>query len=841
MKLIPSEHFGRLGETMNNEEEADVTPLKSHKKRWGQKELLGRIVSRHFNIYESLSGIWPSWIVEPIEDLETSKALEELNLHLNKLDWMAKIFPEKPYVLKVLPRPRGLFILGKKQLFVFWALAFLSVWGMGVEWIGGRQENVSIFDIDTLYRSLIFYAIPLMGTLLIANLTQTYLARRNNMRIGNMIPILFPIPLPLWPFGIIAIPSHPRMDSMCWPNTKKMVAICLSGPAVILIMGTLLLILGIIISPGSFNGLNSQPLKVNPPLLIELLFSLIPNELSEGLGLYWIHPIGLAGMALTLIGWINLLPLPTLAGGRILAGLLGLDDMAKVGTQISLMALILVLGISFGFLEGNSLWTFIVIGGFMLLFLHGTDQKLPIILDESKTIDDGFSKNFASIFIILLLLLLPAKMPLEPIEDWDSELEINLDEIHYFNEEGIITYSIVNPSLLQKEIYQKFWLDSTQNITFEITCIQGEIVENCNEIKILPHSSIEITFSSKNNVTLNQSVDVIYFIEYLGLKNYHQMSFIPNTSIQSLSPRWQSNGDLISPELCTNLSNEGEEIEIFSSPHWQLDLVDNILNSGEQKVCALGEAGFPLSKNDDISNPSIYYSLNGTNYTLNLLPAKNYQLLFSPSNGWNFTNTLPPLYPFEPGNELEISTDIGFLCSNSTAHPLMGSSDYIHWNATSSSSRKLLPPVINGTLAIELPKNGFMIACDRDDPFESDLFSIKEGPDILVNGTNSEIIRGNVPLWDIAKCINNCTSTDSIGLLNFSLYSLNENVTISTRFHGNIIPWEINSDLSLISENETNVSISWDLGLDEDVFLMAWLDYNSNNLEIHLTAWSGVN
>ena len=68
MKLIPSEHFGRLGETMNNEEEADVTPLKSHKKRWGQKELLGRIVSRHFNIYESLSGIWPSWIVEPIED-----------------------------------------------------------------------------------------------------------------------------------------------------------------------------------------------------------------------------------------------------------------------------------------------------------------------------------------------------------------------------------------------------------------------------------------------------------------------------------------------------------------------------------------------------------------------------------------------------------------------------------------------------------------------------------------------------------------------------------------------------------------------------------------------------
>ena len=25
-----------------------------------------------------------------------------------------------------------------------------------------------------------------------------------------------------------------------------------------------------------------------------------------------------------------------------------------------------------------------------------------------------------------------------------------------------------------------------------------------------------------------------------------------------------------------------------------------------------------------------------------------------------------------------------------------------------------------------------------------------------------------------------------------------------------------------------------------DVFLMAWLDYNSDTLEIHLAAWSGV-
>ena len=79
------------------------------------------------------------------------------------------------------------------------------------------------------------------------------------------------------------------------------------------------------------------------------------------------------------------MPLPTLAGGRILTGLIGIDEMSKVGTQISLMVLLLLFGISYGFLEGNTLWSFIVIGGFMLLFLHGTDQKLPIVLDETKS------------------------------------------------------------------------------------------------------------------------------------------------------------------------------------------------------------------------------------------------------------------------------------------------------------------------------------------------------------------------------------------------------------------------------------------------------------------------
>ena len=825
---------------MDSGKDVISSPLKTHKKRWKQKDLLERIVARYFNIYESLSGIWPSWVVDSIDEKDISISLEELNKHLKKLDWMAKIFPEEPYVLKILPIPKGLFILGKKQFFIFWCLAFFSAWGMGIEWISNHQQDTSLLNYNTLFRSFTYYAIPLIGTLLISNSVQLYLAKRNDVRIGSMIPILFPIPLAIWPFGIIAIPSHPKRDSACWPNSKKMISICLSGPAIILLFGALFLTIGILITPDAINQLNSQPLKTNPPLLIELLFSIVPEKYSTDLELYWLHPLGLAGLALTLIGWINLLPLPTLAGGRILAGLIGLDEMAKVGTQISLMVLILILGISYGFLEQNSLWTFIVIGSLVLLFMHGTDQKLPIILDETKSIDEGVSKNFASIFIIFLLLLLPAKMPLEPIENWDSEIIISLEDRYYFDENGEIKFSIENPSLLSKEMSIKTWLESPQEVLFEINCIQKEIIEECDLININPHSSFEMSFKSKNNITPNQSVEVILLFEHLGLKEYHKITFVPNTQIQSLIPRWDFNDDIIKPQICTNLSNNGQEIEISTPKHWKHDLEDNTLKQGEQRICLTGEAGFTLSNDEKVSNPSINYIFNESNYTINFLPLLNNKLLLSPLEGWNFTQINQYKHPFISNNELEITENKKLLCSNNTAYPLMTNTENFYWNATSSNSRKLLPDLTNKSFLVELPKNGYMKKCNRENPFNSDTYLIKEGPQILVNGTKSEMIWGNIPIWELLNCTN-CENINNS--FNISIFSVNENISISTRFHGNVVPWEINLNESakeILANNEIELEFEFNHDENENLFLMVWLDYNANNLEIHFSAWSGV-
>ena len=96
----------------------------------------------------------------------------------------------------------------------------------------------------------------------------------------------------------------------------------------------------------------------------------------------------------------------------------------------------------------------------------------------------------------------------------------------------------------------------------------------------------------------------------------------------------------------------------------------------------------------------------------------------------------------------------------------MSSSEIIFWNATSPTSRKILPNEINKTLLIELPKKAFMIECDRNNPFESEFYSIKEGPLIYVNGTKSEIAWGSTPLWKISNC-DNCSFNNFILFIEF--------------------------------------------------------------------------
>ena len=92
-----------------------------------------------------------------------------------------------------------------------------------------------------------------------------------------------------------------------------------------IILGMVFTILGLKITP-DVVPLTTSPLAIELPLLIQLIGLSIEGELAMILKTSWAHPLTRAGMTLTFIGWVSLLPIPTFPAGRILIARMGIPE-----------------------------------------------------------------------------------------------------------------------------------------------------------------------------------------------------------------------------------------------------------------------------------------------------------------------------------------------------------------------------------------------------------------------------------------------------------------------------------------------------------------------------------
>ena len=172
------------------------------------------------------------------------------------------------------------------------------------------------------------------------------------------------------------------------------------------------------------------------------------------------------------------------------------------------------------------------------------------------------------------------------------------------------------------------------------------------------------------------------------------------------------------------------------------------------------------------------------------------------------------------------------------SHSLYTDSENLVWNATSFSSRTILPAEMNGTLRVDLPITGYLLVCDRDFPLNSESYRLTRGPALLV--ADSILDWSGQSLWSIADC-HGCNTDNQAGTLNLSLYNFEStDVNIAVRNHGDLTPWSIASNLTITAESQANIQIAWDSTGMENPLLLAWLDMESGVVELHLSAWSGV-
>ena len=836
-------------------------PLLIKKNRWSQRQLLKNILSRYFDIIDDAGGIWPSWIVKLEESEDPHLALENLNKHLEKLDWMAKLDIDEPYCVKIYPKPTGIFDLSNNSRILMWILATLSVWSMGTYWIYNLSNYDSYLNKELLMNSLIMYALPLIVGLWIASKAQILISKEMGMRVGGILPILLPIPLPSWPFGIAAIPSHPRMESMPWADRKRIGIISIIAPLVMIFIGFIYLMIGLFITQTNTPELISAPTKINLPFLAEILSILIIGEDKANLIVNWIHPLGLAGMFLLTTGWICMLPFPTLPGGRALVAIMGSKSAKSSSTQIWLFFVLFLVGMFYSIFEGSSFWTFVVIAGIMLVFFHGSDERIPMLLDDIKPLKDETKSKLSVLIIFSLLMALPAEYPLEQIESWDSELITEWNEIYEIDpdSEFRISLSVYNPSLKDLEWSMNIWTDMTHVNEFNLSveCPNNNIKYelNCNSTTITPYTreTIFLIGNTPNINNISSIVNLYIGFEQMGDIEFSKVTLNPKTPIKPTSPYWKWNGGFASPipVLCVNLSIErGLNGKLIADEMWQITkpeagiISENIVSNSVEEVCLSGKEGL-LQIYSVKEKPSVNLKFNSENLNMSwdLFLPNNLTKLTSGEKIWNLHQNITNTTHFKIFNMLGENSNIQYsiegegLCNYEmwATYPEVFNNTYI---LDFNDKKSLLIPSINNnqTLDIKLPKEGTLLLCENNNPYPSKIWEIVSGPNLVMEMNEEYLDWIGKPLVVIGDC-SGCNNL-SQGEVNITLTNGgNTSLELKKELHGPSSVFEVfdSPKLEIGPGENTQISLKWNLE-DGEAYLVSWMEVDSaGEIILHLS------
>ena len=288
---------------------------------WSNQELYEVISSRYF-ILGNESSKMGSWEVKGANGHNSSEALLLLNNHLKSLGMIGTLSEHSIPILTIRALPPSGETLKKWQQLSIWSLMSLFLTIVGSEWLGRYDPNKNILSMDTMQESLIYFTFPVIFSLLFASVLRSFIASKSNLKTGLMIPIIFPILYPVWPFGLAGLISQKRIDFLPFPNRKRLAIIESIVPIMIIFMGLIFTMIGLMLTSNEPPEITKSPIVFTSSIFSQFISSIIIGDMVE-LRLQWLHPIGISGIGLSMIGWILLLPIPGFPGDRIVYSLLG--------------------------------------------------------------------------------------------------------------------------------------------------------------------------------------------------------------------------------------------------------------------------------------------------------------------------------------------------------------------------------------------------------------------------------------------------------------------------------------------------------------------------------------
>ena len=783
---------------------SDEELIHAHKDSWSRRELMKNILSRHCHVLDDIGGRVPTYLVTEKQDESMHDALVEINQHLSKLGFSARLYPDDPWILQLIPDPTRQWP-SPRFVATMWILSMLTTLLAGEMWMDGARPNDGWFVSNVTLDAFLGYTLPLFASLIVASFVQKKIAAQR----GVHMPHLFPIPGPAmiwWPFGILGFASLPRSDARLWPDRSSLGVTALSAPLVMILMGMSFILIGLNLTP-DIVPLLSTPLAVELPLIIQLIGLSMEGETALLLKTSWAHPLTRVGMTLTFLGWVSLLPIPTFPGGRILIARMGIPEARSGSTQVMLLLVVLLFAFLFGAFAGWNIWVPIVALTASLLITKGSDPRLPIVLDDFKGLPEIDHRRLGVILFMSFMLALPSQIPFYEDNYWDDEVTWEIGEDKLSIEEGWFnqTITVSNPSLIVQdwEIMYLGGLHGSSDLS-DLDCKSGEKKsENTCSGTIDPLDEIKVEFSLQWLESWNSTaMDVSWLVG----EEIISSSVRPDLKEYPIG-MWEFNGDLDDPEVCIAIKSKSQTLNVSAQTNmanWDnLNSEGNISLANKEEIClqslsgddmqwvsdmefsienATFQAGYQSQKQVAISEDGVELSEAEFMFSKSIL-ALNHE-----GDCLEFGNPSPPLFS-ENGTRI--------------------------WNMS------ILPVALNrleesNESIVLFAEEGSNIT-DCESIYNPTTYTVSNGPS-LITGAGDEKTQhwiGTVEFNENILIVENPMSYD---------------VPLLIEFDGNGPQWDVSTDIVLQSGQSTSVlAIAPETGIS-----YSWLELDDGDVILHL-------
>ena len=166
---------------------------------WDTRDLLEVIASRFFEL--GSEGAYPnSWEVRGKDDLVVGEQLLRLNKHLEPMGLVGSLEDTNPPVMTISRVPIGSSIMGGFQQISLWIVMTVFMTLVGEHWFS--EYDYAGSGISEFAQSFFFFTTPVILSLLLASYCRVLVARKFEVEVGHIAPIVFPSP-GWWPFGIV--------------------------------------------------------------------------------------------------------------------------------------------------------------------------------------------------------------------------------------------------------------------------------------------------------------------------------------------------------------------------------------------------------------------------------------------------------------------------------------------------------------------------------------------------------------------------------------------------------------------------------------------------------------